>query len=86
MHSLRNKNLKEFKKLSSFNHGAKFNKDVIKNNVKWKKMHKINRCKPSRKCILCSIERLEIAFADKKSSLNSRTELIGNANISLDVI
>ena len=40
-------------------------------------MHKINQCKLSRICTLCNIERLEIAFADKKTSLNSRTELVG---------
>ena len=39
-------------------------------------MHKINQCKLSRICTLCNIERLEIAFADKKTSLNSRTELV----------
>ena len=67
MHSFRNKNLKEYTKLSSFVHTAKLNDNMIKNNIKWNIMHKVNQCKPSRICILCNIERLEIAFADKKN-------------------
>ena len=77
MLSFGNKNLRESTKLSSSIQTAKFNKEMIKKNVKWKIMHKINQCKPSRICTLCNSERLEIAFADKISSLNSRTKLIG---------
>ena len=81
MHSFRNNNLKESTKLISFVHTSKFNKNMIKNNklttIKWNIMHKINQRKPSRICTLCNIERLEIAFAHKKTSLNSRTELVG---------
>ena len=40
-------------------------------------MHKINQHKPSRICTFSNIERLQITFADKKTSLNSRTKLIG---------
>ena len=40
---------------------------------------KINKRKPGRTCSLCNIERLEKAFADKKSSLNYKTELIGKS-------
>ena len=67
MHSFRNKKLKESTKLSSFVHTAKFNENMIKNNIKWSIKHRINQCKPSRICTLCNIERLEIAFADKKT-------------------
>ena len=77
IHSFRNKNLRESTKLSSFIQAAKFSKEMTKKNVKWKIIHKINQRKPSKICSLCNVERLEIAFSDKKSSLNSRTELIG---------
>ena len=77
MHSFRNKNLKESTKFSSFVHAAKFNENVIQNNIKWNIMHKINQCKPSRICTRCNIERLKIALADKKTTLNSRAELVG---------
>ena len=73
MHSFRNKNLKESKKLSSFIQTVKFNEDMIKNHVKFEKINKINQPKPGRICTLCNVERLEIAFADKNNP--STTEL-----------
>ena len=66
MHSFKNKNLRESTKLSFFIQAAKFKKEMIKKNVKWKMMHKINQRKPNKVWSLCNVERLEIAFADKK--------------------
>ena len=86
MHSFRNKNLKESKQLSSFIQAAKFNENMIKNNVKLKIKHKTNQSKQSRICTLCNIERLEVEFADKNSPLNSRTELLANADTLLNFI
>ena len=49
------KNLKEPIKLSSFTQTAKFNNDIIKNNVYHKIIHIINQRKPGRIYILCNI-------------------------------
>ena len=57
MHSFRNNSLKESTKLNSFIQTAKFNEDMIKNNVKWMIIHKIKQRKPGRICTLCNVER-----------------------------
>jgi len=77
MQSFRNKSKKESTRLSKFIHSIKTNETDLKKTIKWEFLHKTNQIKPGLICSLCNLERMEIAFANTKSLLNSRSELIG---------
>ena len=68
---------KESTRLSKFVHSIKVNETDLKKTIKWEFLHKMNQNRPGKICSLCNLERLEIAFANTKSFLNSRSELVG---------
>ena len=76
VYSFKHKKAKDSTKLSSYIQKEKFDESKIHKNIKWEILHEIKQKKPGKICILCNIERLEIALADSKTSLNSRTELV----------
>ena len=81
VHSFKHKSEKKNTKRSMYIRNTNVNKAELKKVLKWKILHVIKQSKPGKICILCNIGRIEIAFANTKRLLNSRTELIDKCKL-----